>query len=150
MSKKRAVPSDRHTRFAAGTPTDEDIRHIAGKIEQLLPPEVLALAGQFGLNIEHTIRFTLLSQACRTAREMLGWSTKQAAVNVGVPLSRIKAIEAPERGMTQKEIKLYVKILGVESWFLAWLEANRSAFDALEREPAGKMPWAAKIRKMEL
>ena len=144
-------PPSRHERFRSGATTDEDIQHLAEKLDQMFPPDWLALMKEYGIDPHMLIRFSLLGNTCKTRRAELGWDQKQAAARVGIPVYRVKAIESSlNREMSRKETRLYARILGIEPWFLSWLDANRATFDSLDEAPEQKTSWAARIRRMEL
>ena len=113
----------------------------------MFTPDIHAMMKEFGVDAETTIRLSLLASKCRERRMELGWDLKLAATKVGVPRYRIDAIEScGHRETSQKEIRLYVKVLGLGEWFEKWQKANRRVLATIAAEPDRDTPWAKRVR----
>jgi len=137
----------RHSRIKKGILTDKDVKSVVRKVRQMFTPEMLAMFEKSGLDTEKSIRFSLLSSKCQKRRQALGWDLKKAGEKVGVPQYRIRAIESGyHREFSQKEVRLYVKVLGIDVWFQKWQKVNHKAFNTLDAEPDHSSSWAKKVR----
>src|SRR2546422_2704540 len=93
--------------------TDKDIDFLVAEGLKIFTPDMLSMMKQLGFNPETAIRLSFLSSKCSEARAKLGWDLPTAARKVGVPRYRIAAIESGQHtGFSQKEVRLYVKVLG--------------------------------------
>ena len=128
--------SDRHHRFSSGISTAEDVRHFIGKAENALSPEIVSLMEMLGFDIVSVARLSILGTHCEKLREARGWDLKRASQEAGLPQYRIRAIESAHAEATsQKEIRLYVKLLDAEQWFDSWRTLNEEVFDKLSPSP---------------
>jgi DNA-binding XRE family transcriptional regulator len=127
--------------------TDRDVNDVVARVTRMFSPEAHAMMKELGVDPETTIRLSLLASKCRERRMELGWDLKQAAGKVGVPPYRIDAIESGSyKEISQKEVRLYIKLLDIDEWFEKWRKANRRVFTSLAVEPDRNTPWAKKVR----
>ena len=127
--------------------TDRDIQDVVARVTGMYTPDIEAIMKEYGVDPETTIRLSLLGSKCRQRRVELGWDLKQAAMEAGVPRSRIGAIESGgNKETSQKEVRLYVRLLGISIWFAKWQRANRQAFLSLPVEPDQHTAWARNVR----
>jgi transcriptional regulator with XRE-family HTH domain len=102
---------------------------------------------RFKIDPETMIRLGLLGTRCRARRDELGWDQKEAARRMRVPRYRIDGIEdGSGRETSQKEIRVYIRILGIETWFGEWLHSNRKTFETLPLNPTRETPWAKRLK----
>ncbi|MBI1807555.1 MAG: hypothetical protein HYR76_10945 [Ignavibacteria bacterium] len=127
--------------------THKDINFLVAEGLKIFTPDMLSLMKQLGVSPEITIRLSFLSAKCSETRAKLGWDLPTAARKIGVPRYRIAAIESGQHtGFSQKEVRLYVKALGIDEWFERWRKANRQMFLTIAKVPDGSTPWAKKVR----
>ncbi len=127
--------------------TDKDIEFLLAKAQTVFTPEMHEMMKRFDVNPERTIRLSFLASKCSERRKELGWDLQTAAGKVGVPRYRIREIESGSHSdSSQKEIRLYVKALGIEEWFRRWRKMNHDAFSSIREEPDRSTPWAKKVR----
>ncbi len=145
MTSKKLIALKK--RFKEGILNDNDVRRIVGQMDDILTPDMRMFMNKFDVDLEFTVRVSTLASRCKNEREMLGWSVKQAAEKVGVPQYRIRAIESgSQRGFSQKEVRIYVNVLGLNDWFSRWHRANRMMFKTIPANPDRVSPWARKVR----
>jgi hypothetical protein len=86
------------------------------------------------------MRFMMVKNACKEAREKMGITIKQAAEQIKVQQFRLKGAEGDPGGhVTREALDKYIDFLGIRPWFIAWLKVNRDVYERLKSEPP-KMP----------
>jgi transcriptional regulator with XRE-family HTH domain len=114
-------------------PDDESITRIGRGIAARFGSPLMELAQKFGLCIEDTIRFHLVSKKCREEREKAGLSIKDVARRLSVPQYRIRAVETVEiRNVAPMFLRNYLNFLGLTDWYSEWAHANAAMASRLE------------------
>jgi len=125
-------------------PDDQLIHRIGQGIAARFGSPLLELAQKFGLSIEDTIRFHLVSKKCREEREKAGLSIKDVARRLSVPQYRIRAVESVEiRGVAPMLLRNYLNFLGLTDWYSEWAQANPALALRLESGIANEGSHAA-------
>jgi hypothetical protein len=141
MSRKKSNTTKKRTILR-----NSEVEYLVGRITQSVTPEIMEMANDFGLDLDKIIRFTTVAKQCALARERLGRDVKGVSRELGLPQYRIQAIEDGRfREFSQKELILYVELLGIKEWFQKWRRVNRKAFLSLQSIPDRRTPWARRV-----
>jgi hypothetical protein len=83
------------------------------------------LSGEYGRDIEDSVRFGAVATRLREARAARGLELKTAAKAVRVPQYRLRYIEECHlRQLRSSELLAYIDFLGLNRWFTRWSRAN--------------------------
>lgn len=118
---------------ASNFPDDELIAQMGRAIAATFGSPIMELVQKFGLSVEDTTRFHLVSKKCREERERAGLSIKEAARRLLVPQYRIRAVESVEiRNVAPMFLRNYLELLGLTDWYSEWARANAELARRLE------------------
>src|SRR5438128_2722293 len=115
---------------------------------EALGPDALSLMKEYNIDMDSILRFHLVAQTCTHRREDLALTIKQAATQLEFPQYRLKDIESGNhRSVRQADLRAYVKLLGLQSWFMRWRKNNRAVYESLASERPVTAPGTRKMKR---
>lgn len=104
----------------------EEVQTVSRLIRGALGEELMRTIASLGVDVETTVRFSLVGHQCKTHREQRGLSLKEVAAHLRMPQYRIRSIEEGRlRQVNGDVLRRYVGYLGLTKWFNRWLQENQ-------------------------
>jgi len=116
--------------------SEHEIRFISRRVREVIGPILGEQSGQYGLNVEDSLRFQAVATRLREAREQRGIDLRAAAKALRAPQYRLRYIEGCNLNeLRSSDLHAYIDFLRLNKWFARWRKANsklavRLALDA--------------------
>jgi hypothetical protein len=119
--------------------SEDEIRLMTRGLRKAIGPALGELSGQYGLDIEDSVRFGAVATRVREAREGRGMDLKAAAKALRVPQYRLRDIEKCSlRHLRGSDLHAYIDFLGLTKWFARWRKATQKLAARLTPKPKVK------------
>lgn len=110
----------------------EQADNLVEVAKEMLGTQASKMLENYGLNINHMIRFMYISRLCQKTREENGFSLKNISSKLNIPQYELKYIEENGIGNINNDILgKYIKYLGLEKEFNEWLNQNEDVYEQL-------------------
>lgn len=108
---------------------------IAEGVVEILGPNFKQIVDKCDIDMKDMIRFRLVSEMCRNAREKKGLAFKQIALSLKVPQYWLKYIESSNpKHVKTDTLESYIDYLGLRRWFNAWKKNNLDVYNRISKE----------------
>lgn len=125
MTRTKTSSSDKSHDLTSKILSDAEVRYMSRRLRKVLDPILGELSGQYGIEIEDSVRFGAVATRLREARESRGLDLKAAAKAARVPQYRLRYMEQCNlRQLRPSDLNGYVDFLGLGRWFACWSKAN--------------------------
>jgi ribosome-binding protein aMBF1 (putative translation factor) len=110
---------------------------ISEAVRKFVGPQITDLFDDYGINVNHMIRFRYIAKLCQRTREEKSLSIKQASSKLKIPQYRLKAIErGGVKDIVPDHLERYIDFLEVRDEFNDWLKENKDAYDGIVNKSA--------------
>jgi len=103
-----------------------EVAALARQVRRVVGPLIADSPAAASIRVKDGVRWAAVRARCQQARAERGLGLRDAAVALGLPQYRLKAIEAGAwRELKTDMAGRYFKFLGIDAWVARWCKANR-------------------------
>ena len=109
----------------------EMAEYIADRIVEIMP-NLKEAFDKYDISPRDMIRFRIVAEMCRNARERKELTFKQISLDLKIPQYRLKDVESSSvKNIIADILEKYIDYLGLRKWFNSWKKYNMDVYGRL-------------------